>query len=360
MPSWAPERLALAVADVTQKPIDPARTGVGCPAVDVSVRDRRRRPGCRTAGLIRSLSAPCWGVTHHSLAARLPRPTPPTVNLWQEVSDGHARRAGGLRHRRRHASRQHSRGGDRAHGGAAGADDGRAPTRPATSGCWASRAGTRAADACGRSRSGGSFGAGLRTFLLGARRVGRRGRPPRPPGTARRRARPTRSTRSGPHARRSGRASRRATRRGEREAMRVLLITRRGAIRARTRRDRPPQGAHRDRPEQLRDQLRDRPPTSSSPLRTAAHAAVAQRPSTAPPCSRCATPPDASSRSTPRPTSSDARSTSSSRTVPELLDEPGVGPIVAAQLIVTWSHQGRVRSEAAFARLAGVAPIPAS
>ena len=45
---------------------------------------------------------------------------------------------------------------------------------------------------------------------------------------------------------------------------------------------------------------------------------------------------------------------------PELLEEPGVGPIVAAQLIVAWSHRGRVRSEAAFARLAGVAPVPAS
>jgi transposase len=45
---------------------------------------------------------------------------------------------------------------------------------------------------------------------------------------------------------------------------------------------------------------------------------------------------------------------------PGLLDEPGVGPIVAAQLIVAWSHRGRLRSEAAFARLAGVAPVPAS
>jgi transposase len=45
---------------------------------------------------------------------------------------------------------------------------------------------------------------------------------------------------------------------------------------------------------------------------------------------------------------------------PRLLDEPGVGPIVAAQLLVAWSHRGRVRSEAAFARLAGVAPVPAS
>ncbi len=45
---------------------------------------------------------------------------------------------------------------------------------------------------------------------------------------------------------------------------------------------------------------------------------------------------------------------------PALLDEPGVGPIVAAQLLVSWSHQGRLRSEACFARLAGVAPVPAS
>jgi transposase len=45
---------------------------------------------------------------------------------------------------------------------------------------------------------------------------------------------------------------------------------------------------------------------------------------------------------------------------PRLLDEPGVGPIVAAQLIISWSHPGRLRSEACFARLAGVAPVPAS
>jgi transposase len=45
---------------------------------------------------------------------------------------------------------------------------------------------------------------------------------------------------------------------------------------------------------------------------------------------------------------------------PQLLDQPGVGPIVAAQLLTAWSHPGRIRSEAAFARLAGVAPIPAS
>ncbi len=45
---------------------------------------------------------------------------------------------------------------------------------------------------------------------------------------------------------------------------------------------------------------------------------------------------------------------------PTLLAEPGVGPVVAAQLLVSWSHHGRVRSEAAFASLAGVAPLEAS
>ena len=45
---------------------------------------------------------------------------------------------------------------------------------------------------------------------------------------------------------------------------------------------------------------------------------------------------------------------------PQLLDQPGVGPHSAAQLVLSWSHPGRIRSEAAFARLAGAAPIPAS
>jgi transposase len=45
---------------------------------------------------------------------------------------------------------------------------------------------------------------------------------------------------------------------------------------------------------------------------------------------------------------------------PGLLAEPGVGPISAAQLLASWSHKGRLRSEAAFARLAGAPPVPAS
>jgi len=45
---------------------------------------------------------------------------------------------------------------------------------------------------------------------------------------------------------------------------------------------------------------------------------------------------------------------------PALLDQPGVGPVTAAIALTAWSHKGRLRSEAAYASLAGVNPIPAS
>jgi transposase len=43
-----------------------------------------------------------------------------------------------------------------------------------------------------------------------------------------------------------------------------------------------------------------------------------------------------------------------------LLEKIGIGPVTAAICLTVWSHHGRVRSEAAFASLAGVNPIPAS
>jgi transposase len=43
-----------------------------------------------------------------------------------------------------------------------------------------------------------------------------------------------------------------------------------------------------------------------------------------------------------------------------LLQETGFGPFTSAVCLIAWSHPGRVRSEAAFASLAGVNPIPAS
>jgi hypothetical protein len=45
---------------------------------------------------------------------------------------------------------------------------------------------------------------------------------------------------------------------------------------------------------------------------------------------------------------------------PALLAEYGVGPVVAAEVLSAWSHRGRLHSEAAFAMVAGVAPIDAS
>jgi transposase len=40
--------------------------------------------------------------------------------------------------------------------------------------------------------------------------------------------------------------------------------------------------------------------------------------------------------------------------------EPGLGPLTAAQLLLSYSHRGRIRGEAAFAMLSGTAPVPVS
>ena len=45
---------------------------------------------------------------------------------------------------------------------------------------------------------------------------------------------------------------------------------------------------------------------------------------------------------------------------PGLTSRYGVGPVSAAQAIVSFAHPGRCRSEAAFASLGGTSPIPAS
>lgn len=46
--------------------------------------------------------------------------------------------------------------------------------------------------------------------------------------------------------------------------------------------------------------------------------------------------------------------------VPGLLDRCGVGPVSGAQAIVSFSHTGRCRSDAAYAKLAGTSPLEAS
>ena len=45
---------------------------------------------------------------------------------------------------------------------------------------------------------------------------------------------------------------------------------------------------------------------------------------------------------------------------PGLTDQTGLGPVTAAQAVVSFSHPGRCRTEAAFAALAGTNPLPAS
>lgn len=45
---------------------------------------------------------------------------------------------------------------------------------------------------------------------------------------------------------------------------------------------------------------------------------------------------------------------------PGIQDIRGVGPFTAAIILTAYSHRGRIRSEAAFASLAGVSPLPAS
>jgi transposase len=207
----------------------------------------------------------------------------------------------------------------------------------------------------------GSFGAGLTTHLLEqGESVAEIDRP----------ARPARRTGAKTDALDAVRAAREALardhlaqprRRGAREALRVLLATREGAITARTRAICHLKALVVNAPEGLRRSLRHlstgdlldhcarlrRTPAGPAEhlatvlvLRTTARRALALEAEAA--------------------TLEAALARLVADVAPVLLSEPGVGPISAAQLLCAWSHPGRLRSEAAFAALAGGAPIPAS
>jgi transposase len=209
--------------------------------------------------------------------------------------------------------------------------------------------------------SSGSFGAGLTAYLPEhSERVVEVDRPKRP-------------------ARRSGaksdeldaiRAAKEALerkhlaqprRRGEREAVRVLLRTREGAIKARSQATCQLKALVVSAPEVLRSRLR----------RLSGRELVR----------RCACPRAGAARSgEQRMTIVALRSTAGrvrqldaeieqleaelwpllERICPALVAEPGVGLHSAAELLNAWSHRGRMRSDAAFAMLGGAAPIPAS
>jgi transposase len=207
----------------------------------------------------------------------------------------------------------------------------------------------------------GSYGSGLVTYLLGQGEwVAEIDRPARP-------------------ARRNGaksdvldayRAAREALgrthlaqprRRGEREAIRVLLTTREGAVMARTRALNHFQSLVVNAPAQLRDQLRvetlDDQVQRCARLRITAEQSVEHRATVR--VLRCT-----ARRIQALTAEADDLETELellvSACAPELLKQPGIGPITAAQILNAWSHAGRIRSEAAFAMLSGSAPIPAS
>ena len=148
---------------------------------------------------------------------------------------------------------------------------------------------------------------------------------------------------------------------GEREALRALMAAREGAVKAR-----------RAGLCQLRNQLVTTPEPLRSDLRPLTRARLLQR--------LAATRPDrradpelrgallalrSLARRVLQLTSEERQLTReidalTRKLAPQLLAQPGVGPLAAAQIVLSWSHPGRISSEAAFARLAGCAPIPAS
>jgi transposase len=209
--------------------------------------------------------------------------------------------------------------------------------------------------------SSGSFGAGLTAFLLAngewVVEIDRPKRPARRNGAKSDELDAIRAAREA--LQRDHLAQPRA--RGDREAIRVLLITRRGAIRARTKAINHLKALVVTAREELRHQLRN----------TATDELIFR-------CSRLRTLPSHAPEH--RATVIALRHTSRrilaleaeandleseiedlvKQTVPQLLDETGVGPITAAQLYCSWSHRGRLRNDGAFAMLGGAAPIPAS
>jgi transposase len=207
----------------------------------------------------------------------------------------------------------------------------------------------------------GSFGAGLTTALLAAdERVVEVDRPERPARRAGVKSDDIDAVRAARQAL-AGIGISEPRSRGDREAIRVLLATRAQATEFRTRAILALHALVTSAPNDLRERLR------SLPLGQLLRTCAALRGSARQSAEEFAT--VTAMRATARRAlacgqEADELETQIDalvrRTAPSLLDQVGVGPVVAAQIIVSWSHAGRVRSEAAFAKLGGVAPIEAS
>jgi transposase len=205
----------------------------------------------------------------------------------------------------------------------------------------------------------GSYGAGLARHLIGAgERVIEVDRPGRDRSRAKSDAldavRAGRSVLSRAHP-----AIPRAD--GGREVLRVLMAARGGAIDTRRRSICQLKGLVVSAPDALREPLRHLTPAGllgrCAALRPGAHAdpVIGATARALRGIARRALAATAEATEHERAIAEQVR-----QMAPALLAEPGVGPITGAQLLISFSHPGRLRSEAAFARLGGVAPIPAS
>jgi transposase len=148
---------------------------------------------------------------------------------------------------------------------------------------------------------------------------------------------------------------------GHREALRVHTVTRAGVVRARTAAINELKALVLTAPDDLRQELRHLT-TKELVKRCAAFRDTPQRPV----AERC-------SRNTMRSIARRiicfneeisvhdiAMKLLIDEAAPQLVAEPGIGYVTAAMFYIAWSHPGRCRNEAAFARLAGVAPLPAT
>lgn len=149
--------------------------------------------------------------------------------------------------------------------------------------------------------------------------------------------------------------------RGDREALRVLHTTRRGAITARVAAISELKSLLVTAPVDLRDQLRS---LTTTTLVTKCHRfrigpePINEHTATKQAMRSVARRIHALTTETKQLQASIAELVE--KVAPQLLAQPGIGPITAAQVYISWSHKGRYRNEAAFARLAGVAPLEAS
>lgn len=205
----------------------------------------------------------------------------------------------------------------------------------------------------------GSYGAGLARYLVGrGERVVEVERPVRRGREGRMKSDALDARRAAQHVLSGGGAKPRLC--AETQALRVLLTTREGAVKARTEATNQLRSAVVTAPCELRERLQ--------PLGRARLVAA---------CARLRVRADDAEQAAfvmavrglaRRISQLDQEAATLERELeqrivlinPTLLERHGIGPIIAAQLLVSWSQPGRIRTEAAFARLAGVAPIPAS